>query len=89
MQIFEGHIIILDEPYSVRGMDEILAPYVAQISMIDGFSRTLKSRRSGLSEAEGCLSQRSCEPSLQTPHRAKPDMANAVGYWHYGTNGIR
>ena len=59
MQIFEGHIIILDEPYSVRGMDEILAPYVAQISMIDGFSRTLKSRRSGLSEAEGpCLKGR-------------------------------
>lgn len=93
VQIFDnGHIVILDEPYSVRGMDEILAPYVAQVSsMIDGFFENLpKKPEVGVVGGGGALALKGRVSLRYKLHIAQnPDMANAVGYQHYGTNSAR
>lgn len=93
VQIFDnGHIVILDEPYSVRGMDEILAPYVVQVSsMIDGFFENLpKKPEVGVVGGGGALALKGRVSLRYKLHIAQdPDMANAVGYQHYGENSVR
>ncbi len=84
--VTQGNITILEEPYTIDDINDIVLPYASQIiSIIDGFFENLPNRPEiGIVGGGGVTSLRGFVRLKYKLHIVNdPVMANAMGYWYY------
>jgi hypothetical protein len=84
--VTQGNITILEEPYTIDDINDIVLPYASQIiSIINGFFENLPNRPEiGIVGGGGVTSLRGFVKLKYKLHIVNdPIMANAIGYWYY------
>jgi hypothetical protein len=84
--VTQGTITILEEPYTIDDISDIVLPYASQIiSIIDGFFENLPNKpEMGIIGGGGVTSLRGFVKLKYKLHIVNdPIMANAMGYWYY------
>jgi hypothetical protein len=84
--VTQGNITILEEPYAIDDINDIVLPYASQIiSIIDGFFENLPNKpQIGIVGGGGVTSLRGFVRLKYKLHIVNdPIMANAMGYWYY------
>jgi hypothetical protein len=86
----ERKVSIFQQDYTVKAMDQLMSLYALQISShIDSFFEGLGQGKVDLGVAAGggiTLVQNHLHVKNRILVLANPDMANVIGYWHYGLN---
>jgi hypothetical protein len=88
--LIHGKVSILQRDYTLQVVDQLFDLYTSQLSShIDNFFESVGQKQINIGVAAGggvMIVQRHLRVKSKMVALSNPDMANVIGYWHFGLN---